>query len=136
MHSFIKQIGYEHSDIVLKSDQEHSIKDLLKEIGRRHAARGGRVLPENSPVGSSASNGVAERAVQCFEGQIRVLRLALEERWSTRLQEDHRIWAHLVEYSGFLRSRCEVGHDGKTAYERMKGKTAPVLGLEFMEIVM
>ena len=31
----------------------------------------------------------------------------------------------------YLINRLEVGKDGKTAYERVKGKVASVLGLEF-----
>ena len=35
----------------------------------------------------------------------------------------------------YLINRLEVGKDGKTAYERVKGKVASVLGLEFGEIM-
>ena len=37
-------------------------------------------MVEESPVGSSGSNGVVERTVQAVEGQIRVILLALEAR--------------------------------------------------------
>ena len=36
----------------------------------------------------------------------------------------------------YLINRLEVGKDGKTAYERVKGKVASVLGLEFGEKVL
>ena len=39
----------------------------------------------------------------------------------------------LPEYSVYLMNRLEVGKDGKTAYERVKGKKATVLGIEFGE---
>jgi len=42
----------------------------------------------------------------------------------------------MAEYAGYLVNRLEVGKDGKTAYERVKGKTATVLGLEFAEKLM
>ena len=42
----------------------------------------------------------------------------------------------MVEYASYLLNRCEVSHDGKTAYERLKGKSAKVLGVEFGETVM
>ena len=96
---------------------------------------GGRTIPEASPAYSSASNGLVERGVQSVEAQIRVMRSALEEKWKTTLAEHHEIWASLVEYSGFLLNRCEVGHDGKTSYERSKKKVATVLGLEFGELI-
>ena len=42
----------------------------------------------------------------------------------------------MVEYAAFLTTRCEVGKDGKTAYERVKGKEARVQGFEFGEGVL
>ena len=39
----------------------------------------------------------------------------------------------MVEYAGYLVNRLEVGKDGKTAYERSRGKKATVLGIEFGE---
>ena len=68
----------EHCDAVIKHDQEPAIKDLVKEIARKRAL--GRTISEESPVGSSASNGLAERAVQSVEGQIRVIKSALQEK--------------------------------------------------------
>ena len=39
----------------------------------------------------------------------------------------------LLEYAVYLMNRLEVGKDGKTAYERVRGKKATVLGIEFGE---
>ena len=39
----------------------------------------------------------------------------------------------MAEYASFLLNRLELGKDGKTAYERVKGKSATVLGIEFGE---
>jgi hypothetical protein len=43
-------------------------------------------------------------------------------------------WA--VKYAGAVLNRCEVGHDGRTAYERLKGKKVRMPGLEFAEGVL
>ena len=37
------------------------------------------------------------------------------------------------EYAAYLLNRMEIGKDGKTAYERCKGKKATVLGIKFGE---
>ena len=37
------------------------------------------------------------------------------------------------KYSAVLLNRFEVSHDGKTAYERCKGKKATMPGIEFGE---
>ena len=42
----------------------------------------------------------------------------------------------MVEYASFLLNRFEVSADGKTAYERNKGKRAKVMGLEFGELLL
>lgn len=42
----------------------------------------------------------------------------------------------LIEYASFLLNRFEVGHDGKTSWERCKGKRAKTLGIEFGEAVL
>ena len=41
--------------------------------------------------------------------------------------------AWLVEFAAVLINRYEVGHDGKTPYERLRGKPSKLLGLEFGE---
>ena len=42
----------------------------------------------------------------------------------------------LCDYTGYMMNRMEVARDGKTPYERVKGKTAEVVGLEFGARVM
>ena len=56
-------------------------------------------------------------------------KLALEQHWSIKIP--HRRWSSTrrsCRASGY-----EVGHDRKTAYERLKGKRAKTLGIEFGE---
>jgi hypothetical protein len=60
--AFMKEVGCEHGDITVKSDQEPAMKAIINEIGRvRAAAGGGKMVVESSPVGQSQSNGIAER---------------------------------------------------------------------------
>ena len=42
----------------------------------------------------------------------------------------------IPEYAAYLLNRLEVRQDGKTAYERCRGKSAIVVGLEFREKVL
>ena len=75
---FITECGNLKGDIVIKTDQEPAIKYLAKDIVlERGNEPGCRTIIEESPVGSSGSNGVVERAVQSVEGQVRALKLAL-----------------------------------------------------------
>ena len=67
---------------------------------------------------------------------IRTWRSTLEEKWGVRLGAEHVVWPWLVEMVGWLMSRAEVGADGKTGYERSKGKVAKIPGIEFGEGVL
>ena len=52
------------------------------------------------------------------------------------LKDDHPMMAWLPEHSGFLLSRFQVAADGKTAYERLKGKEWRGELMDFGEKVM
>ncbi len=43
----------------------------------------------------------------------------------------HAIVPWIVEYAALLLNRFEAGRDGKTSYERSKGKKSKLLGIEF-----
>ena len=132
--AFLHETGCLHGDIIVRSDQEPAVMSIIEEVGKIRAQRGGgRFVVENSPVGSSQSNGVAEKAIQSVQGQVRVLKLAFEKRWGIQIPHRHSVIPWVVEYAAFLLNRYEVGHDGKTAYERLKGKRAKTLGIEFGE---
>ena len=135
--AFLKEVGCEVGDVTAKSDQEPAIKSIVEDVGKLRAAAGGwRYVVENSPVGSSASNGVVERHVQTIQQQSRVLKSALESRWGVKIPTLHAVVPWLVEYAGLLVNRFEVGRDGKTRFERCKGKKAKTLGIEFGEAVL
>ena len=59
--AFIKELGYESAKIVLKSDQESSVKSVIDAVIR--ARRDALTMPEYFPVRSSGSNGVIEREI-------------------------------------------------------------------------
>ena len=43
-----------------------------------------------------------------------------------KIDVTHSVWPWIADRAGFLRTRFEVGRDGKTANERLKGKSAKV----------
>ena len=73
-----KSRGLKNERIVLKSDQEPAMVDVLKEIQKSRECDYGSSL-DNSRVGDSDSNGTIENAIGSFEGVARTLRIALEE---------------------------------------------------------
>ena len=139
--AFLGECGNEMTKITVKSDQEPAILALTEDRIRFRASIGAdETVPENSPTYAHQSNGVVERGIQSVEGMIRTLRSALEERMGghamAKLEIGEAIWPWLEEYASYLINRCEVGHDGKTAYERLEGQSAKVLGVEFGETVL
>ena len=135
--AFMREVGCEHGPVTVKSDQEPAMKAIVNEVGRlRAAAGGGRLAVEMSPVGQSQSNGIAERAIQSVVGQARVMKNALEARLGVRLPAKHPVMPWLFEWSALVLNRYEVGKDGRTAYERCKGKKAKTMGIEFGESVL
>jgi hypothetical protein len=86
-----------------------------------------------APKGSKGSNGIVEKAVQSVVMCLRTLKSSLDERMKCRINVLHPISTWLCEYTTFMMNRMEVGSDGKTAYERVKGKRCEVAGLEFAE---
>ena len=135
--AFMREIGCEHCAVTIKTDQEEAMQAIVTEVSRVRAARGGdRLVAEASPKYQSKSNGVIERAVQTVEHQMEVAQSALEERLKTKLSVKSSVWPWLVEYVALLINRMEVSADGKTSYERNKGKRAKMLGYEFGEMVL
>ena len=129
--AFIRELGYGSAPIIMKSDQEPAILALVNDIAKYRAPA--QTVLEQSPVGSSGSNGIVERGVQSFEMMMRVMKDALEHKWNVKIPDDHPVLTWMVGYSSFLLNRFEVGSDGKTSYERLKGKRAKTNGLEFCE---
>ena len=102
--------------MLVKSDNEPALVSLVEAWSRERAIKGGgRMVVEHSPVHSSKSNGVVERAVQSVQGMIRTMRSALEDKWGVKLGIGHPVWSWMVEYAAFLLTRFEVGKDGRTA---------------------
>ena len=63
---FIRECGAAESEVIVKTDQEPAIAALVEDVVK---TRGRKItIVEKSPVGSSGSNGIVERAVQSVEG--------------------------------------------------------------------
>ena len=48
----------------------------------------------------------------------------------------HDVIPLIIEYAAVLLNWCQVAEDGKTSYERLKGKAASIPGLEFGERIL
>ena len=82
-----------------------------------------QVIEEESPVEDHQANGVVENANGQFGGMARTLNDHLIHNYKWTPPTQHPIYAWLINYSSFLLSRFQVGVDGKTAWQRLKGKS-------------
>ena len=107
---FLDFLGYDK--VILKSDQEYALGKVLRSA-KIHRGEGTQTMLENSPVGDSRSNGFIECAVERVEGQVRTMKLALEERIGIKIPADSCVLPWLVEHAGNLLTMFEVSDDGK-----------------------
>jgi hypothetical protein len=119
----------EYKKVTLKADNEPATHALQEEVKKQ---RQDETLLENSPVGESQSNGVAERAVQAAGEHIRVVKLALESKVGIRFPAVRPIMSWIAKHAAHMINMFHVGPDGKTSYEIIKGKKCS-RSLEFGE---
>ena len=106
----VKKFGYHHR-VVIRSDGEPAIKDLLNKVAELRASE---TVLENTPVGDSKANGRAERAVQAVEKQVRVLKMAVEEHLG-KLSVKHACFPWLVTHAADVITKFHVGVSGETS---------------------
>jgi hypothetical protein len=137
----IDALGY--GRVVIKSDQEPAIKDLQKEVKQQRwdelvvlmemikdirgietqvVLTNGETVLENSPAGASQSNGFIERSIQELQGQIRAIKAATEKLIGTPIPRGHCVLAWLIEWCCTIINRYSKGADGRTPYQRVRGK--------------
>ena len=127
----IDSLGY--GAVILRSDNEPAIIQLQEAIKNQ---RNAHTKCENSEVGDSRANGVAEKAVQEVKGQVRTMLIALEKKLDEKIGEGLPVLEWMVEYSALLISRYAKGSDGKTPVERLRGRISQRPLAEFGETVM
>ena len=77
---------------------------------------------ESSPEGESQSCGIAERTVQDLEEGVRTHNLVLEAKLKTTVRISHPGISWMVENVADIIKKFKIGHCGRTANERLKGK--------------
>ena len=128
----LNNTGYENSRIQLKSDQEPSIVALQTAIQEFKTG----VIPINSPVGESESNGRVENAIRRVQEKVRVLRHQVEQNIKEPIDDNAPIMAWLIRWAAEFISKYSVGDDGRTPYERVRHEQCKVPVVPFGETIM
>lgn len=133
----LKWLG--HSHVVLRTDNEPAIVALLKQAMitlRQDSSEVKQVVEEHSSRYDSQSNGFIEATLRDVQGLVRTYTCALSQRIGQRIPPDHAIFSWLVEHAAWIMTTRRVGHDGRTAYARVRRHTFTKRGVEFGEKVL
>ena len=129
----VKWLGY--TKVTLKSDNEPAIVKLLSETLRELRIQGmEQALEEHSPEYDPKSNGSAEVGVKLLKGHFRTLRSSVEDRLGYRIPVKHPVMAWLIRHAANLVTWCARGHDGQTAYQRVRLREFKTRLLAFGEL--
>ena len=128
----IKNLGHRNK-FILKTDNEPALTSLRDGIIETLASSGVQILVEPPPVEESQSNGAIENGVRLVKEMVRVHMISLESRIQGEIPTFHPIMTWIVPHAANCITKYLVGHDGKTAYQRLWGKTAQEEILEIGE---
>ena len=123
--------GCESGHFIVKSDGEPAITAVCDALARLHD---GKVVPERPPVAEHQSNGAIEEAGKTTREYARVLKLQLEKA-KMELQPADNIIPWLIRWAAMLISRYTVARDGRTPYERKRGRKCRTPACRFGEQV-
>ena len=125
--------GGERGNINLKTDGEPAIFALWDALARYH---GGVVTLEAPPAGESQDHGSAEESGKTMRGMVKVYKDQLEEKAKMKLQASDVTVLWMIRWAAMAYSRYKTGDDGKTAYERQKGRRCKLEVVPIGETVM
>ena len=94
------------------------------------------VILEESPVGDSQSNGLAENAVRELKGVARSLKFAVATLHNAEVHAKHPILPWLISHAAAVINRAQLGKDGLTAFRRWKGRDFRRALPPFVEVVL
>ena len=136
MHEELKSWGYPggaNNELILKSDGEPAIVAVRERLSKYH---GGKITPEQPPKGESASNGTVEEAGKTIRSLAKVFKDMIESKIGEEITSDCVLMSWLIRWVAMMHSRFKIGIDGKTGYERQKGRKCKQEVIPFAEKVM
>ena len=135
LQQFLMECGRTQATLnntVIQSDQEDFLKALLKMT----AAAVGNIAVREAPAYTSQAQGSVERFHRTLMGQIRTLKLRLENNYGIHLSTTHPIMPWLVKHAAYLLNRYSLHSDGNTSYYRRWNKEHKTPICEFGETVL
>ena len=114
-------LGY--ARVIVRSDNEPAIKKVVEDTLAALKVSGlDQAAAEGSVPYDPQTNGDAEAAVGVLKSSIRTYQLGLERQVQAKIPAGHPLMTWLVRHAAFARTLRVKGADGKTAYQRAKGR--------------
>ena len=113
-------VGGTGGEMIIKSDGEPAILAVRNALMRYH---GGVMIPECPAKGEKAENGLIEEAGKTVREFVCTFISAIEYGIDDKLPLDANIIPWIVRWAAICYSRYAVGKDGRTAYERLRGRS-------------
>ena len=101
------------NNTVIQSDQEDFLIALLKMTA---ATMCGNLAIGQAPAYTSQAQGSVERFHRTLVGQVRALKLQLENNYRIHLTSKHPIMPWMVKHAAYLLNRYAVHSDGNTSF--------------------
>ena len=122
-----------HTELIIKGDGEPALIQVQEAIKDKWNHK---TVPQNPPAYNPQASGAAERAVQEIMGEIRALKIGLEQRNGIKIPTSFKTMEWIVELVPVIFNRCLVEHDGKTPYSRLMDKHSSKEMVEIGERVL
>jgi hypothetical protein len=129
-HEALKFCG--RKTLLFLSDKESAVNVVVEKVA---ADRQYDTTRLNTPKASSQSAGQIERANQEVEKQFRTLRSRVEDVYKIRIKLEDKVVPWMVRHASWLITHYLVKQDGKTPYQRLRGREYHGEVCEFLEIV-
>ena len=116
----IDNVGRKAAKIVIKNDQER----LWLHFRMRHKwHRTVKTILANSPAGETEGNGGVEDAIRRVQEKVRTPKCQVEAEAEMDVDRCDDLMPWMARWAGELITKYSLGKDGKTAYERMCGRS-------------
>ena len=105
------------TEMRLRIDPEPSMQAIARIIATKR--RPALTLIEETPVNSPASKGGVESYIAQLGGNVRALKLVVQERWSVSIGNVSAIFPWIVRHASWLYNRYQPLSDGITVFEKL-----------------
>ena len=120
------------SELIVESDGEPALLAVRNAVMKYN---GGIMIPEAPATGEKAENGLIEEAGKTIREYFCTFLSQIEDGIDDKIPLDSNIIPWILRWAAICYSRYAVGKDGRTACERLRGRTCRAMLIPMREQV-